>query len=51
MRQSPGLLDYLLNHSALDEVLQETDYEGLTLVTTNPMIRRYAVAVLGPASE
>src|SRR5580704_14955212 len=33
MRQSPGLLDYLLNHSALDEVLQETDYEGLTLVT------------------
>ncbi|HZS58783.1 MAG TPA: polysaccharide biosynthesis tyrosine autokinase, partial [Gemmatimonadaceae bacterium] len=33
MRQSPGLLDYLLNHSALDEVLQETDYDGLTLVT------------------
>jgi len=33
MRQAPGLLDYLLNHSALDEVLQETDYEGLTLVT------------------
>ena len=33
MRQSPGLLDYLLNHSALDEILQETDYEGLTLVT------------------
>ena len=33
MRQSPGLLDYLLNHSALDEILQETDYQGLTLVT------------------
>jgi polysaccharide biosynthesis transport protein len=33
MRQSPGLLDYLLNHSSLDEVMQETDYEGLTLVT------------------
>ncbi len=33
MRQSPGLLDYLLNHSSLDEILQETDYEGLTLVT------------------
>jgi capsular exopolysaccharide synthesis family protein len=33
VRQSPGLLDYLLNHSALDEVLQETDYDGLTLVT------------------
>jgi capsular exopolysaccharide synthesis family protein len=33
MRQSPGLLDYLLNHSALDEILQETDYDGLTLVT------------------
>jgi polysaccharide biosynthesis transport protein len=33
MKQSPGLLDYLLNHAALDEILQETDYEGLTLVT------------------
>jgi succinoglycan biosynthesis transport protein ExoP len=33
LRQSPGLLDYLLGHAALDEVLQETDYDRLTLLT------------------
>ncbi len=33
LRQAPGLLDFLLNQASLDEVLQDTDYERLTLVT------------------
>jgi capsular exopolysaccharide synthesis family protein len=33
VKQSPGLLDYLLGQNTLDEVLQETDFERLTLVT------------------
>jgi len=31
--QSPGLLDYLLGHASLDEILRETDFERLTIVT------------------
>lgn len=33
LKQAPGLLDYLLGHTALDEVLQQTDFQGLTVVT------------------
>ncbi len=33
VRQSPGLLDYLTGNASLEEVLQETDYERLTIVT------------------
>jgi capsular exopolysaccharide synthesis family protein len=33
VKQSPGLLDYLLGQSTLDEVLQETDFERLSIVT------------------
>jgi polysaccharide biosynthesis transport protein len=33
VKQSPGLLDYLLGQNTLDEVLQETDFERLTIVT------------------
>ncbi|HWZ60689.1 MAG TPA: polysaccharide biosynthesis tyrosine autokinase [Gemmatimonadaceae bacterium] len=33
VRQAPGLLDYLQGESTLDEVLQPTDFENLTLVT------------------
>lgn len=32
-------------------LVAQAQHEGLTLVTIDPMIRRYAVAVLGPASE
>jgi capsular exopolysaccharide synthesis family protein len=33
VKQSPGLLDYLLGQNTLDEVLQETDFDRLTIVT------------------
>jgi polysaccharide biosynthesis transport protein len=33
VKQSPGLLDYLLGQNTLDEILQETDFDNLTLVT------------------
>jgi capsular exopolysaccharide synthesis family protein len=33
VKQSPGLLDYLLGQNTLDEVLQETDFERLTIIT------------------
>ncbi len=33
VHQSPGLLDYLTGNASLEEVLQETDYERLTIVT------------------
>jgi capsular exopolysaccharide synthesis family protein len=33
VRQAPGLLDYLQGESTLDEVLQATDFENLTIVT------------------
>ena len=33
VHQSPGLLDYLTGNSSLEEILQETDYERLTIVT------------------
>src|ERR1700722_13463408 len=33
VKQSPGLLDYLLGQNTLDEVMQETDFDRLTIVT------------------
>jgi len=33
VHQAPGLLDYLTGNASLEEVLQETDYERLTIVT------------------
>ncbi len=33
VHQSPGLLDYLTGNSSLEEILQETDYERLSIVT------------------
>jgi capsular exopolysaccharide synthesis family protein len=33
VRQAPGLLDYLQGESTLDEVLQPTDFQNLTIIT------------------
>jgi capsular exopolysaccharide synthesis family protein len=33
VRQAPGLLDYLQGESTLDEVLQQTDFQNLTIIT------------------
>ena len=49
VHQTPGLLDYLSGASSLEEVLQETDYERLSIVTCGARRHRGPELLASPA--